>query len=138
MRREVTMILFDAKKHWNLLEVWWKERGFIAPPLELLPPTGVIARVDGQFVCAGFLTKTDAGAAVLGHFVSDPEATSEHRHEALDAVISFLVQTAKFDNFKYAFMSTNLPNLETRYLAHNFIKTDEKINVYGRSLCHGD
>lgn len=136
--RDVSIVTFRATRHWNLLEVWWKERNFQNPPLELMPKTGVVVKVDGLFVAAGFLTRTDTAACVIGHLVSDPRASGRDRDEALNKVIDFLVQRAKIERFKFVFMSTNIKSLQERYLSHGFTLTDENINVYGRPLCHGD
>lgn len=135
--RELSLVSFNAKKHWNLLESWWQERNFNPPPLQMMPKTGVLVKVSNCFIAAGFLTKTDTAACVIGHLVSDPRASGIDRHEALDKVIDFLVQCAKFEHFEMVFMSTNLPELQKRYLDHGFTMTDENINVYGRALCHG-
>lgn len=137
LERKVTVVQFDAKKHWLLLQLWWSERKFNCPPLELMPQTGYLVSLNDQAVCAGFLTLTDAGVAVMGHFVSDPRVPGEHRHGALDLLISKLIDKAKQSQFKYLFCSTNLPDLEERFKRHGFEMTDSKINVYGRNLCRG-
>ena len=125
---------FDPKKHWLMLQNWWSERKFKSPPLNFLPPTGAIVNIHNTPVCAGFLTKTDANCAVIGHLVSDPRVFGEHRHEALDALLFNLINEAQNKGFHFVFASTNLPDLQKRYEKHGLLLTDEKINVYGRDL----
>lgn len=135
--RSVEAVKFDAKKHWLLLQLWWSERKFTPPPLEFMPPTGFVVLMNEHPVCAGFLTMTDANVCVLGHLVSDPRVAGEYRHGAMDYLMNCLIAKAKASDMKMVFASTNLSGLQERYQKHGFQLTDEKINVYGRSLCRG-
>jgi hypothetical protein len=74
-----------------VIERWLTLRGRKAPPLEVLPPTGLWIRN----VAAGWLYKTDGeGFGILEHFVSNPEADWSSRRSGLDIVASALLDEA--------------------------------------------
>lgn len=135
--RKVDILQFNKEKHWVMLQLWWSERKFPSPPLEFMPPYGAIVEINGEPVCAGFLTMTDCGAAVIGHLASDPRVPGEYRNEGLDYLLAFLADVARNLDIRILFMSTNIPSLKMRFERHNFKLTDENVSVYGRYLCHG-
>jgi hypothetical protein len=138
MTRKIEVVEFDPKQHWPLLQLWWTERKFPVYPLELLPRTGFVVKINDQEVCAGFLTMTDCRVASIGHLVSDPRVPGEYRNEGLDVLLANLCDIARQRDCLMVFMSTNIESLKERFLKHNFKLTDEYVSIYGRRLCHGD
>ena len=135
-----TIVKFKEPTHWKTLSGWWDERNFPCPPLEFLPRRGAVVMIDDKPVCAGFITFTDAGCAVIGHLVSDPKVEGQIRHAALDDLIQYLIETARMFGFKAVFASAsqNLPKLKERFEKLGFQQTDSNINCFGRILCPMD
>lgn len=118
------------------LEMWWKERGAGCPEEKNLPPTGfIVDSPHGGSVCAGFLFKTDANIAVIGHVVSSPGYHEKSlRSKAIDLLISKLISEAALSGFEIVTASSNVERLNKRYENLGFIKTDENETHYGRIL----
>lgn len=119
-------------EHFPMLRQWWEERQFPAPDPMLLPPTGVLITHGLTPVAAGFLFKTDAKIATIGHLVSDPRSDRGIRSEATDYLIFSLLDHARQEGFRAVTGATNLPRLMQRYELLGFVKTDEGISHFGR------
>lgn len=118
-----------------MLSDWWVGRGSPVQQKELFPPTGFIMWSESEPLCAGFLFKTDAKIAVIGHVVSNPfTKNKETRSLAVDALIDKLILEAKECGFKAISCSSNVDRLNKRYEAHGFTKSDENEVHYGRIL----
>jgi hypothetical protein len=126
---------YVAQHDYALLKSWWEQRSYPAQEPEFLPPTGLIISHEGADICAGFLFKTDAKIAVLGHVVSTSKSVDKIlRSEALDHLIESLVGHAKECGFAVVTCSSNIPRLNERYEALGFSKSDENETHYGRVL----
>ena len=113
---------FEKKDHYTVCK-WWKQHDWQGLSLNMLPPTGYI--VDD--VCAGWLYKTDGGWALLEWIISNPESDKDKRDEALDRLISKLIEEADNAGVKAIFTSSNHPKLVERYGKHNFKITDTNV-----------
>jgi hypothetical protein len=118
------------------MEYWFEKRKFPSPNPDFLPPTGAVVFFGSTPVCGGFLFKSDANAAILGHLVSDPDISGDIRNECLDALIDELSLWAECDGFKMICCSTNIDKLMTRFENHGFTKTDVGVSNFGRIVCH--
>lgn len=119
-------------ENYAMLKAWWDKRGFPAAHENHLPPTGCVIWNDGVAVCAGFLFKTDANAAVVGNLVSNPDCEKSLRQPTVDFLIEFLTNRAKDEGFKMVCCSTNLEKVGQKFEKLGFIKTDENVSMYGR------
>jgi hypothetical protein len=117
---------------------WWNERKFPQPDAQFLPPTGlVVAYGTGKLICGGFLFKTDARMASLGNLVSDPQVRAEDRSEAVELLISKLMDVARENGYSMVSAATNLPRLMSRYEKLGFSRTDDNVSHFGRIFpCH--
>lgn len=117
---------------WPTLHSFWQQKGLPPVPLELLPPTGVVAeRVDGVLLCGGFLVKSDTAMASLAFICGNPHVEKAERGEALDAMILELVRLGMRSGFKAFGAATNIRALQERYERLEFIKTDENVTCFG-------
>lgn len=127
---------YEPEKHFDLLKSWFDLRQFPAPNPRFLPPIGAIVFFGEMPICGGFLFRSDAGAAIIGHLVSNPDAPGDIRHAGLDALIESLTHAAVNEGFEMICCSTNLPRLMERFERHGFTKTDEGVANFGRVICH--
>lgn len=119
------------------MQMWWKDRGFPSPEIELLPPTGLVIVFGGKPICGGFLFKTDAKIAMINHLVSDPRVEGSLRSEATDYLLFALLSHARDEGFRVVTGATNLPRLMRRYELLGFVQTDEQISHFRRDFkCH--
>lgn len=116
------------------LKSWWEARKFPPGRPEFMPPTGVMVSLHGVNICAGFLFKSDANAAIIGNIVSNPDVPGKDRSKALDSLIAELTGIAKNEGYGMVCCSTNLPRLMARFQEHGFNKTDEAVSHFGRIL----
>ena len=72
------------------IKEWYRWRGEHFNGFRLLPPIGLIV----PNVAAGWLVQTDAGLAMLEGYITNPEASSEKRNAALDAITQGLISRA--------------------------------------------
>lgn len=115
-----------------IMETWWKERQFPAPDLRLLPPTGIVVTHHETPIAAGFLFKTDAKIATIGHLVSDPRSETGIRSDATNYLLFLLLDHARKAGFKAITGATNVPRLMARYELLGLVKTDEGVSHFGR------
>lgn len=125
---------YKQEEHEKILHRWFKLRDFPPPLRKFLPPIGAVIYDEDGPICAGFLFRTDANAAVLGHFISDPNASGKRRHQALDILIEELVRCATAQGFEMTCCSTNLRDLMPRFEKHGFVKTDVNVSNFGRVI----
>ena len=123
------------ERDYPLLKSWWEKRNFPPAIPRFLPPIGRLILNGDHPVCGGFLFRSDAGAAIIGNFVSNPDVSGKIRNEAIDLLIDVLTDEAKHAGFEMVCCSTNLPQLMERFEKHGFTKTDEGVANFGRILC---
>lgn len=85
------MKTFNVKHDFINLSSWMQKRGLAIPDPRHLPPTGVI--VDNA--ACGFLVKCDNNSAIIDFLISNPDIPDEQRAEAIDEVMTTLIDTAK-------------------------------------------
>jgi hypothetical protein len=129
---ELVVAQIDLKEDFPVLERFWEERNFPSPPPEFLPPTGLLVKYEDTIVCAGFLFKTDAKVACIGHLISNPSTPGVIRNSALNLLLVSLESIARKEGFGMISSSTNLERLMRRYEKLGFIKTDDNVSHFGR------
>lgn len=122
----------ELDKDYPKLKSWWEKRSFPPANIQFIPPTGIMVSSDEEDICAGFLFKSDANAAIIGNIVSNPEIDRELRSEALDTLISTLTGLAKHEGYRMVCCSTNLPHVMKRFETLGFSKTDTGVSNFGR------
>lgn len=95
---------------------WCEARGHKMPDRSLFPRTGFI--IDGTAV--GFLYFTDSAVAIIDCYISNPDADSKTRSDALDAITVALTQCARFHKCKVIKCDTKLEAIKQRALRHGF------------------
>lgn len=112
-------------------------RNFPHPDKRFLPPTGVIVTDDlNRFIiAAGFMFKTDAKVASIGHLISNPKVMKEVRKIGIKLVMKTLESIAENDGFLLVTCATNIEKLGKRFEDLGFIKTDENVSHFRRETC---
>lgn len=129
---EVELRYADLDRDYLTLSSWCQARGLAPPIRRFMPPTGLIALVEGVEVCAGFLFKSDANAAILGDIIANPKATGEMRDAALTSIIDALAAIAKSQGFGMICCSTKIPKLLERFKHHEFSVSEDGMTHLGR------
>lgn len=128
---------FDRADHAHITDAWFVEWGQTPPPWELIAPTGVMVYSYGRPICAGFLTKTDAGLAIITNYISDKKIDKTLRALCLDHLSGELDQLAKDGGFKMVCVSTSMKSMADRFESLGYHKTHEQFINLGRYLWHG-
>jgi hypothetical protein len=131
---DVSLVDFDLAEHGAILHGWFEKRSFPAPDPNYFPGVGVVALFQGVPVAAGFAYRTDAKLAIIGHLVTDPDASGDKRNAALDAVIQTLTRIAQAEGYELVSCATDLPKLMDRFERLGFSKTDEGVSHFRRNL----
>ncbi len=132
---ELRVIPIRLELDFPILKSWWEKRDFPPPNPRFLPPIGKLVLSGEKPICGGFLFRSDAGAAIIGHLVSNPHAPGAIRNAGLDALIESLTQEGRKQGFEMICCSTNLPRLMERFERHGLTKTDDGVANFGRVLC---
>lgn len=97
------------------LRQWLDARGMTATSLDDLPEVGFIAiSAEGAEIGAGFLRKIEGGYAMIDSLVTNPSASPEDRHAAMDKIMQKLIDTARKRNIRYLLGSTVDENTRLR------------------------
>lgn len=106
---------FAADRHYAAMADWYRGHHLQPLPREALPETGFV--VPG--VAAGFLYRGERGLAWVEGLISNPEAR-RRAHEALDAVVSALLQSARDSGVRLILSTTAQPAVAQRARQHGF------------------
>lgn len=91
------------------LNLWREQRSLHPVVIEDLPSFGLI--IDG--VAAAFLRQCEGNIAIVDSVVSNPNASGEKRHKALDRLFEELIAAAKIFGMKALIgFSVNYPFME--------------------------
>lgn len=118
------LYLFDQFEDVTHLGAWLEKRGIpkIENILDELPTWGYIAFKDKAPIACAFLRTCEGGHAMIDGLTSNPDAPSQDRHQAIDALVEKLHQKAKELNVKNLyFFSLDTGTLE-RAQRHGYVK----------------
>ncbi len=87
---------------------WFRKRNFQTPPAIFLPPTGLIT----PDVAAGFLIRTDCNIGILDFFITNPDAGSHVRAEALEEIARKLILDAQWAGIKAIKCDSKFENIK--------------------------
>ena len=114
---------------------WWHAQKWPAIALDALPRTGLVGTTDdGVPLAAGWLYQTDSSIGWVEWIVGDPEADKEQRSEALDLLISKLVERSLDLGIKALFTSCSNERLIERYKKAGFQVTDTSMSNLIRTV----
>ena len=118
------------KENYNILVDWWKGHAWTPIPYDMLPKVGFIVNDS----VAGFLYATDSSMCVIEWIVSDPKSDKNLRKESIKILLDHLCNEAKKLGFICCFTYTKNKGLIQKLQENNFIKTDEDMIHFIRSL----
>lgn len=128
-------IPFVPEEHYELVTSWWKAHKWpVIPPLEALPPTGVVVTYEDKPVAMAWLYKTDGLATWLHFLVSDRYALRGIRGKAVDHVINTCEMISKEFGYKTMWACTQLKRSMKRYEDLGFVKADENTTHFVKGL----
>lgn len=128
-------IPFEADKHYELALSWWKAHNWPqVPPLEALPPTGVVVEYEGKPVSMAWLYKTDGPATWLHFLVSDRYAPKDIRGVAVDHVIKTCELISRELGFTQLWACTQIKRSKKRYEDLGFVEADVNTTHYVKGL----
>lgn len=86
-------------KHMPYLIQWLDKNGKEEARFEDLPHIGYVA-IHEVPVCIGFIHRAEGNFCFLGSLATNPDCSSEERSEAIDLVVTTLIDIAKILGFK--------------------------------------
>ena len=131
---EVVTKTYSKTEHLPILENWVRDWELDAEVLLMNPPTGRIMYVNDKPICAGFLTKTDTGVAMISGLICDKKSDKHIRSMCLDGLINKLEILAQVMGFRMMCVSTLVPEVVTRFEKFGYNVLPEKYINLGRSF----
>lgn len=126
---------YIEQSDYEMLVDWWKFWKFPAPPIEMLPDSGVIVNKNGVDICAGFIYFTNSKTCWIEFIVSNPNVRQkEDRREAITNVIDVLCSIGKNNGYTIAYTSLKNESLQNKYLQCGFIEGSKNCNEYIKRL----
>lgn len=126
---------YIEQSDYEMLVDWWKFWKFPAPPIEMLPDSGVIVNKNGVDICAGFIYFTNSKTCWIEFIVSNPNVRQkEDRREAITNVIDVLCSIGKNNGYTIAYTSLKNESLQNKYLQCGFIDGSKNCNEYIKRL----
>lgn len=87
-----------------------------------VPDVGFVACFKKRPIAAGFLRQIEGENALFDSLISNPEATSEFRHIAIDLVVNAVIGAARKRGIKQVLAFTVDEGTLKRALRHSFVK----------------
>lgn len=128
------IFLFEPEKDYQTVSDWWTAHQWPVIPLSSLSSTGFIVKDNENSYLAGWVYYTNSDIAWLEFIVANPEFNGELRDQAFDLFFDVVLNYIKIKNFKKVFTSVKHPSLKKRLENNHFLKTDEEMTNFVRSL----
>lgn len=113
----------DYKKYYPIVKKWWKDWDWSPIEKEFLSTTGVIVKNQDEYICAGWLYKTDSLMSVIDFFISSKKKYSGNlRKKALKFLIEQLERLAKKQGFIAVYTSIKNNSLINTMLSMGYGK----------------
>lgn len=118
---------FIFKTDFNTINEWRMKRNIRhASPVEV-PALGFMATKNAEPVAAAFLRQCEGSYGMIDCIITNPQAESNDRHEALDLLFKELIETAKQINLSELIgFSIDVSTLE-RSKEHGFKESQFKL-----------
>jgi hypothetical protein len=108
---------YIEQSDYETLVDWWKFWKFPAPPIEMLPDSGVIVNKNGVDICAGFIYFTNSKTCWIEFIVSNPNVRQkEDRRDAIISLIDILCSIGKNNGYTIAYTSLKNESLQNKDL----------------------
>jgi hypothetical protein len=130
----MTIECFELDKHYRMLEDWAKKRSYPSMKKEFVPRVGYIVYNGPDPIAAAFLHQNDSGFATIADLIADPDSKVEDRSEALDFLISSLLETAKELGFTAVGAAAAIGKMVDRFVAHGFVVRETNVTHLYRRL----
>lgn len=88
-------VMYDNDTHLQFICKWLYLRESYIPARNEMPALGVVVYADKMPIAAASLRRVEGNFGQVDGLVSNPEASPEQRHEALDLAISEVIKLAK-------------------------------------------
>jgi|SRR6478609_7169558 len=116
------------------IKVWCEKRSCPLISTESLSETGFIVKVREEKIMAGWFYHTNSNIAWLEFVITNPDSSSENRHQALDLFFETTVNYAKECGIKNLFAVADDNGIIERMQKQNFNVSNNKVFILGRSL----
>lgn len=108
---------------------WLQKRSHAELDPYNIPAVGFVSTYMKRPIAAGFLREAECDSAIFDGLVSNPQATKEFRHQALDLVIEAILSYAKAKDINQIWAwSIDASTLE-RAARHGFVKQPHTLVV---------
>lgn len=127
------IVPFDYEVHGPMVSGWLMRHSFPLLPPEMLPKTGVM--IDDT--ACGFLYLTDSKVGWMEWIFANPEKTKEERAEAIDRVIQWLEQQARFSGMLLILSASKIPAYYAILERNGFSETENGMTHHCKILRKG-
>ncbi len=86
---------FVAERDMPTICNWMQHRGLECPTIDDMPAIGVVVYAGGVIAAMAFLRRVEGGFGQIDGLCTDPEASPELRHQAIEEAVSKIVTKAK-------------------------------------------
>lgn len=125
---------YECEEFDPVVRKWWGQRQDLDFPLEILPPTGLMAMKEDRKVAALFIYETNSLVAILGWPISDPESSKDERDVALDMLFKAAHEKLTNRGFLKIWTTSGVPALQDRMEELGYVVGDKNINQYWKDL----
>lgn len=117
-----TVTEYDEDQDLHHINTWLRDRKHPEIDPYDIPEIGYVANFKNRPIACGFLRALEGEDAMFDGLASNPIATSEFRHIALDMVMNAIIDKAKSKGIgKILGFTVDVGTLE-RAIRHNFVK----------------
>lgn len=116
---------FDA--HYETVKVWLDHYKWPGFEPGILPQFGLIVSDGDDYICCGFLYKTDSCISLLEWVVGNPNIDYEKRALGINTMVKALLREAKDQGFGAVLSFIQNKRLIEKYKETGFIVTDENM-----------
>lgn len=118
---------FNINSHMDDLGAWLKARNQRVPLHNEMPALGFVVRSSDHAVAMGFIRRVEGGFGQLDGLCTNPHAPAKDRNDAIDLVVSKLLQSARELEIK-GLVSTSIDkNTLERSLKHGFTQQPHSV-----------
>lgn len=112
---------YEPHAHLSSMEAWLRLRKMPSFLAYQLPEVGRVCHFEGAPIAMAFLRRIEAcSVVILDSLITDPEALPEVRNQAIDWVLSSLLETARSLNLDQVIADSVDRNTLARSLRHGF------------------
>lgn len=117
-----SLTAYDEDRDLSHINGWLKDRSRPEVDPYDVPDLGFVANFKNRPIAAGFLRQVEGQNALFDSLVSNPGATAEFRHIALDMVVDGIIRAAKVKDIHQILAFSIDEGTLKRALRHNFVK----------------